>query len=330
MAQHFLLSKAAKSLSLARVFTMKDDQTEMAFRRIRWADTDGDPVCPHCGGVDAYDCRRLKGAPRFRCRACVKDFSITSGTLFASHKLPLRCYLAAIAIFCNEVKGKSALALSRDLNVSYKCAFVLLHKLREAMAEELKGRTLGGDGKVAEVDGGYFGGYVKPANFRVNRRDRRLARYQTDKRKVVVVVRERNGHSLPAVFRSESHALDFIRRRVAKGTTINADEAGSWEGLQDRFEVKRINHEEAYSMDGACTNWAEEFFSRMRRAEIGHHHHIAGAYLLRYAQEASWREDNRRTSNGERVNRLAGLAMKHKPSVDFSGYWQRHVTADQT
>ena len=58
--------------------------------------------------------------------------------------------------------------------------------------------------------------------------------------------------------------------------------------------MKRINHEEAYSLDGACTNWAEEFFSRLRRAEIGHHHHIAGAYLLRYAQEASWREDNRR------------------------------------
>ncbi len=72
---------------------------------------DRDPVCPHCGGTDAYNCRRLKGAPRFRCRACVKDFTITSGTLFANHKLPLRAYLAAIAIFCNEVKGKSALAL---------------------------------------------------------------------------------------------------------------------------------------------------------------------------------------------------------------------------
>ena len=116
MAQHFLLSRAAKSLSLASIFTMKDEEAEMAFRRVRWAETDGAPVCPHCGGTDAYDCRRLKGAPRFRCRACVKDFSITSGTLFASHKLPLRCYLAAIAIFCNEVKGKSALALSRDLN----------------------------------------------------------------------------------------------------------------------------------------------------------------------------------------------------------------------
>src|SRR5580704_15695216 len=184
MAMHFLLTKAAKTLSLASVFTMKDADAEMTFRRIRRPDTDGQPVCSHCGGVDAYDCRRLKGAPRFRCRACKKDFTITSGTLFASHKLPLRCYLAAIAIFCNEVKGKSALALSRDLNVSYKGAFVLLYKLREAMAEELKGRTLGGDGKIVEVDGGYFGGYVKPANFRENRRDRRLVRNQTGKRRV--------------------------------------------------------------------------------------------------------------------------------------------------
>src|ERR1700687_936024 len=183
MAQHFLLSKSAKSLSLASVFQMKDAEAEMAFRRVRWPDTDGQPVCPHCGGVDAYDCRRLKGAPRFRCRACVKDFTITSGTLFASHKLPLRCYLAAIAIFVNEVKGKSALALSRDLNVSYKCAFVLLHKLREAMAEEMKGRVVGGEGKTAEVDTGYFGGYVKPANLKPHRLDRRYAMNQSGKRK---------------------------------------------------------------------------------------------------------------------------------------------------
>jgi transposase-like protein len=325
MAQHFLLSKSAKTLSLASIFQMKDAEAETIFRSIRWAETDGAPVCPHCGGLDAYDCRRLKGAPRFRCRACVKDFTITSGTLFASHKLPLRAYLAAIAIFCNEVKGKSALALSRDLNVSYKCAFVLLHKLREAMAAELKDRVVGGEGKVAEVDGGYFGGYTKPANLRENRRDRRLLRNQTGKRKVVVIVRERGGNSIPAVFHSEAQATAFIAKRVKKGTTINADEAGSWDKLHDRFEMRRINHQEAYSLDGACTNWAEEFFSRMRRAEIGHHHHIAGQYLLRYAQEASWREDNRRVSNGDQVNRLAGLALKAKPSVDFSGYWQRHV-----
>jgi hypothetical protein len=63
----------------------------------------------------------------------------------------------------------------------------------------------------------------------------------------------------------------------------------------------------------------------MRRAEIGHHHHLAGAYLLRYAQEASWREDNRRVSNGDQLERVSALAMRHKPPVDFCGYWQRHV-----
>jgi transposase-like protein len=325
MAQHFLLTRQAKTLSLAAVCRMKDDEAEMTFRRIRWHETDGAPVCPHCGGVDAYDCRRLTGAPRFRCRACKKDFTITAGTLFASHKLPLRCYLAAIAIFCNEVKGKSMLALSRDLCVSYKCAFVLAHKLREAMATELKGRTIGGDGKVAEVDTGYFGGYVKPANLKERRADRRFTNNQSGKRRAVVIVRERNGNSLPAVFRSEGQALSFIKARIAKGTVVHADESPSWNELHSRYEMKRINHEEAYSLDGACTNWAEEFFSRMRRGEIGHHHHIAGPYLLRYAQEASWREDNRRISNGEQVNRIAGLAMAAKQSVDFCGYWQRHI-----
>jgi transposase-like protein len=325
MPQHFLLTKAARTLSLASVFRMSDLEAEATFKAIRWPDTRGEPVCPHCGSLDAYEARRPSGNLRFRCSACRKDFSITSGTLFASHKLPLRGYLAAIAIFCNEVKGKSMLALSRDINVSYKAAFVLAHKLREAMAEELRGRTIGGEGKVAEIDAGYFGGYVKPANLKEHRRDRRYRENQSGKRKAVVVIRERNGNSLPAVFRTEGQALNFVRSRIAKGTVVNADESAAWNDLHARFEMKRINHEEAYSLDGACTNWAEEFFSRMRRAEIGHHHHIAGAYLLRYAQEASWREDNRRLSNGEQVNRLGALALKRGPSVDFTGYWQRHV-----
>jgi len=256
-----------------------------------------------------------------------EDFSITSGTLFASHKLPLRSYLAAIAIFCNEVKGKAALALSRDLGVSYKSAFVLAHKLREAMAEELKGRTVGGEGKEAEVDGAYLGGYSKPANHAESRRDRRLAANQTGKRKSVIIIRERNGHSVPAVFGSESAALGFIKARIAKGTIVHADEAPGWDALHAAFEMKRINHSEAYSQDGACTNLAEEYFSRLRRAEAGHHHHISGPYLLRYAQEASWREDNRRVSNGDQVRRLATLALGKSTSPDFVGYWQRHQAA---
>jgi len=145
MAQHFLLSSKAKTLTLAQVFRLTDAEAEEMFRAIRWADTAGEPVCPSCGSLDAYDCRRPNGAPRYRCKACKADFSITSGTLFSSHKLPLRGYLAAIAIFCNEVKGKSMVALSRDLGLSYKAAFVICHKMREAMAEEMKGRTIGDD-----------------------------------------------------------------------------------------------------------------------------------------------------------------------------------------
>jgi len=327
MPQHFLLTRQAKTLSLAQVFRMTDVEAETAFRTVRWPETDGAPVCPECGGLDAYECRRQTGAMRFRCRACRKDFSITSGTLFASHKLPLRSYLAAIAIFCNEVKGKAALAMSRDLGLSYKAAFVLCHKLREAMAEELKGRVVGGEGKEAEVDGAYFGGYSKPANHAESRRDRRLAANQTGKRKSVIIIRERNGHSVPAVFGSESAALGFIKARIAKGTIVHADEAPGWDALHAAFEMKRINHSEAYSLDGACTNLAEEYFSRLRRAEAGHHHHIAGPYLLRYAQEASWREDHRRVSNGDQTRRVAALALGKRTSPDFVGYWQRHQAA---
>ncbi len=306
---------------------MSDADAEATFRQVRWPTTNGAPVCPKCDGLDAYECCRASGALRFRCKACKADFTITSGTLFDNHKLPLRAYLAAIAVFCNEVKGKSMLAMSRDLGLSYKAAFVLCHKMREAMAEEMKGRVIGDDHNEASVDGAYFGGHIRPANLRENRIDRR--KFPNGKRKVVVVIRERGGETLPGVFASESAALGWIKSRVIKGTVLNADEASSWNDLHSRFEMKRINHQEAYSLNGACTNDAESYFSRLRRAEAGHHHHIAGPYLLRFAQEAAWREDNRRVSNGDQVRRVAGLAMAGKPSVDFSGYWQRHLKSEQ-
>lgn len=327
MAVHFLQTKAARTLSLAEVFRMTEMEAEKAFRKIRWHDTDGEAVCPECGGVEPYQFRRPTGLLRFRCKACGKNFSITSGTLFASHKAPLRMYLACIAVCMNEVKGKNALAMSRDLGMSHKACWVMLHKIREAMAEEFRGRKVGGKDKVAEVDGAYFGGYVKPANRREDRIDRRLLENQTGKRQSVIIVRERNGRSLPAVFKSESAALAWIKSRVEPGTLVNADEAPAWNSLHSKFEMKRINHQEAYSMDGACTNMAESYFSRIRRGEMGHFHHVAGPYLLRYAQESAFREDARRTSNGEQVRRVTQLALNRAPSIDFAGYYQRHVKA---
>ena len=255
MPQHFLLSRTAKTLSLAQVFRMSDAEAEAMFRKVRWPETEGAPVCPHCGGLNAYECRRPNGALRFRCKACAKDFTITSGTLFAFHKLPLRGYLAAIAIFCNEVKGKSMLAISRDLGVSYKAAFVLAHKMREAMAEEMKGRVVGGEGKVAEVDGGYFGGYVKPANLKENRVDRRLGskpdRQAQGRRHRARAQRQFAPGRVPV--RERRSELDQVPHRQGNDCECRRSVVMEWAACA--FEMKRINHQEAYSFDGACTNW---------------------------------------------------------------------------
>jgi transposase-like protein len=96
MTQHFLLSARARTLSLATVMRMTDPEAEQAFMAVRWPDTEGKPVCPHCACPIVWDCRKTNGAPRWRCKACRKRFSITSGTLFAFHKLSLRDYLAAL------------------------------------------------------------------------------------------------------------------------------------------------------------------------------------------------------------------------------------------
>ena len=323
MAQHFLLSAAARSLSPAKVARMSDPGAENVFLRLRWPETDGKPICPNCGCQVCYDCRRPAGQARWRCKACGADFSVTSGTLFAWHKLPLRTYLMAIAVCCNEVKGKSMLAFARDIDVQYKTAFVMAHKLREAMASSTKAMGIGGEGRTAEIDGAYFGGHIRPENLAIDRIDRRLAEHQSGKRQVVVAMRERGGRTLAQVFPAEADAVAAIRQRVIKGTTVHADESAAWNPLHAGFAMQRVNHQDGFSIGGACINSTESYFSRLRRGELGHHHHIAGPYLVRYAREAAWREDFRRFSNGEQVYSVVGLAMRCRPSVDFCGYWQR-------
>lgn len=317
MAQHFLLSTAARSLSLAKVMRLTEDQAFETFKAIRWTETDGAPVCPKCGG---YVCWEFKARRIFKCKACNGQFSVTSGTIFASRKMDLRDILAAIAIFVNGAKGHSALQLSRDLDCQYKTAFVLSHKIREALAAEQAQSELSG---VVEVDGAYFGGYVKPANRKADRKDRRRKVHQTGKRQVVVVARERDGETLTQVYQTEADGVAFVAATVAPGATVHADEASHWDALEAKFLTKRINHSVEYSTPESNTNMAESFFSRLRRAEIGTHHHIAGRYLSAYATEMAWREDNRRISNGEQFLLATSSALAHPVSRQWKGYWQR-------
>ena len=315
--QHFLLSAKARTLSLKAVFRMGEDKAYQTFCQLRWPETEGEAVCPRCGCVESYN---IVTRRKFKCVACHHQFSVTSGTIFASRKLSYTDLLAAIVLFVNGAKGVSALQMSRDLDVQYKTAFVLAHKLREAMAHEDKGQVLNGE---VELDGAYFGGYVKPANEKENRRDRRLAINQSGKRQVVVVGRERDGDMLTVVAKSEAKGGEIISARIHHMATVHADEASHWDELHARFDTRRINHTVSYSDGYACTNQAESFFSRLRRMEIGTHHHIAGPYLAAYAGEAAWREDNRRIDNGCQAMMVAEAGLASGVSRKWKGYWQR-------
>jgi hypothetical protein len=102
MAQHFLLSTAARTLGLAKVMRLSDEDAFQAFKSIRWTANDGDPICPCCGCVSIYF---LSDNRRFKCGGCGHKFSVSSGTIFASRKMAIRDILAAIAIFVNGAKG---------------------------------------------------------------------------------------------------------------------------------------------------------------------------------------------------------------------------------
>ena len=327
MAQHFLLFAAAKTLSLCAVARMSDDavarmsddQARSAFQHIRWSDNGGEPYCPQCGCLKTY---KLATRPVWKCGGCAHQFSVTSGTMFADRKRPLRNYLLAIGIFVNGAKGHSALQLSRDLCCQYKTAFVLAHKLREAIEADQQ-KVTSANYTEKEIDGAYFGGHRKPETEVSQRVDRRLAEEQTGKRQVVVVMRERHGRTLAFVFGKESDAIPTIRAYVPLGSIVHADEARGWDSLHAHYDMHRINHSVAFSKDDACTNQAELFFSRIRRSEIGVHHKISGRYLATYATEIAWREDHRRVSNGEQFIAITAFASRHPVSGKWSPYWQR-------
>jgi len=175
-----------------------------------------------------------------------------------------------------------------------------------------------------EIDGAYFGGYVKPENEKADRKDRRLVANQTGKRQCVVVMRERNGKSLTFVVRNEGDSVPFVRDHVGTLATIHADEGSGWDALHAGWDTKRVNHSVKFYDKGTCTNQAESYFSRLRRMEVGTHHHIAGPYLFAYAGEASWREDNRRISNGSQAMLVGESAMASPVSRLWKGYWQRN------
>jgi transposase-like protein len=318
MAQHFLLSAASRTLSLRSIYKAGEDAAYGLFCKMRWPETNGEAVCPQCNHDQAY---KITTRRKFKCKACAHQFSVTSGTIFASRKMDFVDLLAAICLIVNASKGMSMVQLSRDIDCQYKTAFVLAHKLRESIAQEVHtGEVLEGH---VEIDGAYFGGYIRPENAKKDRKDRRLKEHQTGKRRVVIAMREREGRTLPFVGMSEGEGVALANENVSRMSTMSADEASHWDELHMGYHVDRVNHSEIYSYHGKHTNMVESYFSRLRNMVEGQHHHVSPQYLYQYANHAAWLEDNRRTDNGTLTQIVVSNAMEAPVSRNWKGYWQR-------
>ena len=328
MAQHFLLSPQCRSMSLLTIAEMSEDSAHNKFKSIIWEANGGNPICPECGGTDVWMIRKNR---RWKCsdKACRAQFSVTSHTIFKDRKLSFRKILTACAIFANGVMGVAACRLSREIDITYKSAWVLLHKVRDAMGKDAEAMQLGG---VVEIDGAVFGGSLprlpnsKELWVEFKKKHKVAAK---KKQKLIVVMRERDDHVEGVIGRlrtfllaKEGDAIEIARDTLLPDTVVHADMSPQWEGLHMLFDTKRINHSEHFSKNGACTNMAESFFERMRCAERGVHKHISGGHIHRYAMELGWREQYRRRANGEHLRLMISTIANTPPSTSLVGYWQ--------
>lgn len=307
-----------------QIMRLSESEAFDLFKEARWSDNNGEAVCPRCGHKHTYWIGTRK---QWRCKECNHTFSITSGTIFSNHKMPLRNYLAAIAIYSNTAKGVSALQLSRDLDCQYKTAFVLAHKLRESLVDAKQEKLTG----EVEIDGCYVNKHVRPKNRIEDRIDRRRKYNQNPNKRTVMVIRQRGKagegakKTLTFLTKSENQTatMKLALANIESDATIFADEHRSYDALHSRLLTQRVVHAKHYvGENGENTNQAESYFSRFRRMQYGQLHRMSNLYMDRYANEAAYREDTRRESNGFIFNDIVTRCAQAQVSRDFCGYWQ--------
>lgn len=333
MAQHYLLSRSARKLHPIKMAHLSDSEARSLLCQIRWG-SEENVVCPKCGVQHiAY---RIASRNQWRCKHCHHTFSVTSGTIFSDRKLSIQTYLYAIALFVNAAKGLSACQLSRDLNVQYKTAFTLAHKIRESLQIQKQLFPLSGE---IHIDGTYVHSAPHPKNKKSERVDRRLKENANPNKRSILVMRNRyseaetaqNLHFIGAkktlmfqILSENSQVVNKLANAYIKvGSRIHADENSSYDELMVRYNLHRVNHQKEYCSDeGITNNLAESYFSRFKRMIIGTHHKISNKYLDNYANECAYREDNRRVDNLSLFNSTLEQCLSTDNTTDWQGYWQ--------
>ena len=265
----------------------------------RWPDG---PHCPHCGTFNRAS--RIEGKSArpglWFCNACRKQFSATVGTLFESSKVPLHKWLLAVHLVNSSKKGMSSHQLGRMLGVTYKTAWFMAHRIREAMTNPNAG-PIGGENKVVEADETYVGGKAK------NRAYRKPA-----PKKAVMTLVERDGEARSYhVANVNAKTLRPIMVKVAsRQSHLMTDESTIYPKIGDEYAGhSTVNHSaKEYVREGGFvhTNTAENFFSIFKRGIYGVYHHVSEAHMARYLAEFDFRYNTRKITDAER----ATLALK--------------------
>jgi transposase-like protein len=279
---------------------------------LRWPNG---PICPHCGSVRAP--LKLEGKSYrpglFKCYDCLEQFTVTVGTVFERSKIALNIWLQAVHLMCASKKGISAKQLERMLGVTYKTAWFMAHRIREAMMEEQAG-PLGGSGKIVEADETYWGseGGSKASSKKAGARGAGSA--LKDSNKVVALV-ERGGKvrafHVPSV--TGQNLKMVLQSQIHPATHLMTDSSPRYSLLKREHGFSaydQVNHSKAEYVRGiAHTNTVEGFFSIFKRGLVGTFHHVAPKHLQRYSDEFSFRY-NTRTALGYSDTDRANLALK--------------------
>ncbi|WP_374379355.1 IS1595 family transposase [Dongia sp.] len=322
MGQHFLLSTAARELSVHDVACMQERTAYNWFLKARWGE--GKPACPECGRPNAYNMTRQ----RFRCSDvhCRRDFTATSGTVFASRKLSFKKILLALLLSANSVKGKAALQLSREIDISYKSAWVLLMKIREAISMEREWIKLSG---VVEIDGMHINPHIRKENKKEDnetpeaKEKRKNIREQ--RHRLVMGLRARGGRTVTAITTSENarDASSLVTTFVDEDAVVVSDQNRAYDSLALLRKTERTDHSKHYVGENKeSTNQIESFFSRARRSMKGIHHRMSDKYRDWYMAELAWREDMRRKTNKWQTRRFLESVLWLPQSRHMTGYWQ--------